>query len=248
MTIKTIIIEDELHSRERLKTLLADQTDLDIVGEAEDGLVAIELIDAVKPDLVFLDIQMPGANGFEVLERITHKPQVIFVTAYDEYAIRAFEANAIDYILKPSSQERVAEAVRRVLERRESLNDALIDKLKAAIGRGDHMKRFAVSLADEILIIPESEVFYFKAEDKCVLLCTTGREFFFDMTLKELEGKLDPAVFCRIHKSHIISLDKVRRIQRWFHGDLLVRMEDGKRTKLKVGRSYRDELRRRLEL
>ena len=247
MSIRTIIVEDELHSLKRMKSLLGDFTELTLIGEATDGLAAQRIIDELKPDLIFLDIQMPGANGFEVLARISTRPMVIFVTAYDEFAIKAFEENAVDYILKPTSKERVEKAIRRVLERRAGLGPDLIERLRAEVARGTYMKRFAVSMADEILIIPESEVFYFKAEDKCVLLCTQDREFFFEMTLKDLEQNLDPEVFFRIHKSHIISLDKVKKINRWFHGDYVVRLSDAAKTKLKVGRSFRESLRAKLK-
>ncbi|MBN1826640.1 MAG: response regulator transcription factor [Candidatus Eisenbacteria bacterium] len=248
MRIRTLLVEDELHSLERLKTLLAERTEIELVGEAMDGLQAITLIDERKPELVFLDIQMPGATGFEVLERIAHKPMVIFMTAYDEYAIKAFEANALDYILKPSSVGRVAEAVARALERRRIVDTRFLASLREAVEREPYLKRFAVNRADEILLITEADVYCFKAEEKCVLLCTEDEEHFIDMTLKELESRLDPAVFCRIHKSHIVSLEKVKKIQRWFHGDLVVQLEDAKKSTLKVGRSYREELRRRLSL
>lgn len=248
MGIRTLLIEDELNSMERLRGLLAGHAEVEVVGEAQDGLQAIEMIDELKPELIFLDIQMPGAGGFEVLERITHRPMVIFMTAYDEFAVKAFDANAIDYILKPSTTTRVAEAVQRAIDRRRVIDDQLLATLRASIDRAGFLRRFAVSRGDEILIIPESDVYFFRAEDKCVLLCTHNEKHFFDMTLKELESRLDPEVFLRIHKSHIVSLDKVRKMQRWFHGDLVVQVEDAEQTELKVGRSYREELRIRLNL
>jgi len=248
VSIRTLLVEDERNSLERLKDLLAEQTEVEIVGEAGDGLEAIHLIDELEPELVFLDIQMPGATGFEVLERIRAQPLVIFMTAYDEYAIKAFEANALDYILKPSTVERVGEAVARALERRQVLDSRLLDSLRAAVGRSRYMQRFAVSRADEILIIPVEEVYFFRAEDKCVLLYTHDADHFVEMTLKALEDRLDPERFCRIHKSHIVALDKVRLIRRWFHGDLFVQLEDARKSRLRVGRSYRDELRRQLAI
>jgi DNA-binding LytR/AlgR family response regulator len=248
MSIRTLLVEDELNSMERLKSLLAGQPEVEIIGEAHDGLQAIEKIDALKPELIFLDIQMPGAGGFEVLERITHKPMVVFMTAYDQFAVKAFDANALDYILKPSTAERVAEAVTRALEGRRVIDDQLLAVLRASVDRAGFLRRFAVSRGDEILIIPESEVYCFRAEEKCVFLCTYNEEHSYDMTLKELESRLDPEVFFRIHKSHIVSLDKVRKVQRWFHGDLVVQLEDADKSELKVGRSYREELRKRLNL
>lgn len=248
MSIRTLLVEDELNSLERLKTLLAGETEVEVVGEAMDGLQAIELIDKLEPELVFLDIHMPGADGFDVLKGITHKPMIIFMTAYDEYAVKAFDANALDYILKPSTAARVGEAIGRALKRRNVLNEELVASLRLAVERTGYLKRFAVNRADEILIIPEADIYCFKAEEKCVLLCTRDEEHFYDMTLKELESRLDPEIFCRIHKSHIVSLDKVKKIQRWFHGDLIVQLEDSGKSELKVGRSYREELRKRLNL
>jgi DNA-binding LytR/AlgR family response regulator len=248
MSIRTLLIDDEQDSLERLETLLADQEQVEIVGAAGDGLEAIRLIDDLRPELIFLDIQMPGASGFEVLERTVHRPLVIFMTAYDEYAIRAFESNALDYILKPSTASRVAEAITRALDRRRMMDEQLLASLRAALGRTDHLKRFAVHSTDEILIIPEAEVFFFKAEEKCVLLCTRDEEHFIDLTLRELEERLDPEVFCRIHKSTIVAVDKVRKIHRWFHGGLIVELHDARRSRLKVGRRYRDLLRRRLNM
>lgn len=248
MSLRTLIVEDERPSRERLIRLLKGLDDLEIVGEAADGDAAVAMIDDLRPDLVFLDIHMPGANGFEVLARAKHRPLVIFVTAYDEYAVRAFDANAVDYVLKPSSRERVVAAVTRARERRREPDRDLLERLRTVMERGTHMKRFAVNLADEILVIIESEIHCFRAEDKGVRLCTRDREFDFNMTLKELEQSLDPEVFCRVHKSCIVSLDKVRRLQRWFHGDLIVQLQDARKSQIKVGRAYRDELRRRLHL
>jgi DNA-binding LytR/AlgR family response regulator len=251
LSIKTLLVEDEPNAMERLKGLLEGHADVNVIGEAADGLQAVRMIDTLQPELVFLDIQIPGANGFEVLEKTTHKPMVIFMTAYDEFAVKAFEANAVDYVLKPSTTARVTEAVTRALDRRRSVDNQLLAALRTSLeraGAAGYLRRFAVSRADEILIIQESGIYCFRAEDKYVFLHTRNEEYFFDMTLKELESRLDPAVFCRIHKSYIVSLDKVRKIHRWFHGDLVVQLEDANKSKLKVGRSYRDELRRRLNL
>ncbi len=247
MSFTTVLVEDEPHSLERLKKLLREFDELQIVGEATDGLKAIEVIDELKPDLVLLDIQMPGANGFEVLEKITCRPMVIFVTAYDDYAIKAFENNAVDYLLKPTSSDRVGKAVRRVLQRGQSIDPGLIATLQSAVARGNYLTRFSVNHGDEILIIPADEVHFFQAKDKCVFLATADRNFVFEMTLKELEQSLDPDTFCRIHKSHIVALGKVHKLKRWFNNDLIVQVADGKKTELRVGRGYREELMRRLQ-
>lgn len=244
--IRALIAEDEPHSLERLRAVLTTREDLEIVGEAKDGLSAVALVDALKPDLLFLDVHMPGCDGFEVLARIAHRPLVVFVTAYDEYALKAFDANAVDYLLKPSSRERILEAVDRVLARRRVLDGNLLETLKAALSPQPHLRRFLVKVGDEILVIPEAEVLCFQAEDKYVNLVTEGRSFITDFTLKELEQRLDPERFVRIHKSTIIALRRISRISKWFQGEQIVILDDKAGTRLKVGRSYVDAFRERL--
>jgi two-component system, LytTR family, response regulator LytT len=243
-TIRTVIAEDEQHSRERLKDMLEGFPELSVVAEAADGLAAVKLIDEKRPDLVFLDIQMPEATGFDVLEKIEHQPHVIFITAYDQYAIKAFEENAVDYILKPFSIERIRKAVERilVLVRERPIDPMLIENLKKALEGSEYIRRFAAKLGDEILIIPEEEVYYIQAENKCVMLYTEQKKYFLETTLKELEQTLDPAVFVRIHKSTIVSLDKIRKIKKWFHSEVMVQLDDGNKTKLKVSRGYQHQL------
>jgi len=244
--IRTLIAEDEPHSLERLKGVLAARPDLELVGEATDGPSAVALIEALKPELLFLDIHMPGCDGFEVLARITHRPLVVFVTAYDEYALKAFDANAVDYLLKPSSRERILEAVDRVLARRKTLDGNLVETLKAALGPPSHLRRFLVKVGDEILVIPEADVLCFQAEDKYVNLQTEGRSFITDFTLKDLEQRLDPQRFVRIHKSTIIALARVSRISKWFQGEQIVVLDDKAGTRLKVGRTYVESFRARM--
>ena len=244
--IRALIAEDEPHSLERLRGVLATRTDLEIVGEATDGPSAVVLIDALKPDLLFLDIHMPGCDGFEVLARIAHRPLVVFVTAYDEFALKAFDANAVDYLLKPSSRERILEAVDRVVARGKTLEGNLVETLKAALSPQTYLRRFLVKVGDEILVIPEADVLCFQAEDKYVNLQTDGRSFITDFTLKDLEQRLDPARFVRIHKSTIIALHRVSRISKWFQGEQVVVLDDKAGTRLKVGRSYVENFRVRM--
>jgi DNA-binding LytR/AlgR family response regulator len=244
--IKVFIAEDEPHSLDRLKDLLGSFKDLEMVGEARDGLKAIELINELKPDLIFLDIKMPGASGFEVLDKIIHDPLVIFVTAYDKYAIKAFDENALDYILKPTSLERLSKAVTRARERNYRITDYDLKRLRLSLSDEEHIRRFVVKKGDEIQIIPESEVYYFKASDKYVFLHTKEKQFFFDMSLKELEKDLDPKKFCRIHKSLIVAIDKIKKLKKWFHGEYLVEMRDLPESALKVSRNYKNNLQKKL--
>lgn len=244
--IRTLLVEDEPHSLERLRSVLAGHPKLEIVGEATDGTSAIALVDTLKPELLFLDIHMPGCDGFQVISRTAHRPLVVFVTAYDEYAIKAFDANAVDYLLKPSSRERIFEAVERVLARRQPVDGNLIETLKAALDGPAYLHRFLVKVGDEILVIPEADVLCFQAEDKYVNLCTEGRTFITDFTLKELEQRLDPRKFVRIHKSAIVALHRVSRIAKWFQGEQIVVLDDKAGTRLKVGRAYVEGFRARL--
>lgn len=246
MKIKTFVAEDEPHSLTRLKGLLEEFPELSVVGEARNGINAIKKIDDIRPDLVFLDIHMPGATGFEVLERISENPMVVFITAYDIYAIKAFEENAVDYILKPLSKDRLRRTVDRVIRLNSRLGDMDLEKLRLVIKGKDIIRRFIIKTGDEIQIIPEEEVLYFSAEDKYVFLHTADNRYFFDMTLKELEESLDPDKFCRIHKSWIISLDKIEKMRKWFHGEYIVELKNLPDTSLKVSRSYKAALQEKL--
>lgn len=246
MKIRSIIVEDEPHSIERLKYLLKDLKNIQIVGEAQDGKTAIDLINNLKPELIFLDIQLPGTSGFGVLEKTSYPVMVIFVTSYDQYAIKAFEENAVDYILKPTSKERLKKAVERVINLNKRLDENTIEVLKSMFEKSSYMTRFAVKLGDEILIIPQEDVYYFNAEDKYVFLHTYDRKFFYDATLKELEDILDPEIFCRIHKSYIVSINKIKKLKKQFLSEYSAVLDDNK-TILKIGRNYLPKLRKNLK-
>jgi DNA-binding LytR/AlgR family response regulator len=247
MKLRTIIVEDEIHALERMKKLLSSFKEIEIVGEAEDGKTAISLIDDVKPDLAFLDIQLPEFTSFEVLERVKYKPGVIFVTAFDQYAIKAFEENAIDYILKPTSEDRLAKAIVKLKQHQQIFNDNILNVLKDAIHKNEYVERFTVKIGDEILFISSEKVFWFKAEDKYVFLNTYDKQYIYDSTLKELELMLDPKLFCRIHKSVIVAQNKIEKIIKSFAGRYNVRMKNNKKTKFDIGRTYLPDLRDKLK-
>jgi two-component system LytT family response regulator len=247
MILRAAIVEDEPHARERLKDLLSALPEIEVVGEAGDGAQGVDLIDRLKPDLVLLDIEMPGFSGLEVLQRARHRPLVIFTTAYDQYAVPAFEANAVDYLLKPFTAERLRQALARVRERR-PLDAALLAALRQRLQPREYLDVFAVKNGEEILLIPESKVFFFSAEDKYVFLHTAGRRFFYDATLKELESRLDPEHFLRIHKGAIVAVRQVRKLKKNLMGDLQVVMGDDKATLLRVGRSFLAAVRARFGL
>lgn len=244
MSIKAIIVEDEQHSLERIKFLLKSYEEIVIIGDASDGETAVEIINRLKPDLIFLDIQLPVINGFEVIDRIKYKPMIVFTTAYDQYALKAFDVNGIDYLLKPISKEKLDRAIKRVLNNKININDNIFSAIKDIVKKKVYLKRFSIKSKDEILIIPQEDVYYFKAEDKYVFLCTIKKEYFYDATIKELEKMLDPEIFLRIHRSYIISIDKIKKIDKWFLGEYKVKLSGENETSLKISRSYLPKVRK----
>lgn len=223
---------------ERMKNLLAKFPEINIVGEAEDGLTAVKLISTLKPDLVFLDIRLPELSGFQVLERVTHHPKVIFVTAYDKYAIKAFEENAVDYLLKPTSEERIKKSLDKLKLLNEQFDPQLLSMLKNMIDSSKYPRYFSVKLKEEILLIPADSVLWFYSSDKYVFLQTFDHVYFLDYTLRKLEEILDPNKFMRIHKSIIVSSAQIKKIKKSFSGKYSAVMNDIKNTSLEIGRTY----------
>ncbi len=239
MQYKTLIVEDEPHSRARLMTLLEAHTEIDVVDVAQDGPDAVQKIDSLKPDLVFLDVQLPGFSGIEVLEKINHRPMVIFVTAFDEYAIKAFDENAIDYLLKPTTPERLSAAIAKVVNQSSPAIDVdFIRLFKNSIEAKNYLSRFTIKIGDEILLVPVNDVWWIHAEDKYVFVNTFNKSYIVNETLKNLETLLDPASFIRIHKSVIIHVKKIRRIKREFIGGYKIYLDDEKKSGFEVGRTY----------
>ena len=246
MKIRTLIIEDEQHALARMKKLLKNFSDIEVVGEAMDGQAAITMINDLRPDLVFLDIQLPQYTGFEVLDHVKYKPSVIFVTAYNQYAIKAFEENAIDYVLKPTSIERLGKAIAKVIQIEQKIDKRVIKLLKAAMATQDYLLRFTVKCGNEILIIPVNKVYWIKAEDKYLFINTFDQEYIYDSSLKKLEQILDPEQFFRIHKSAIIAQNKIAKIVKSFTGKYLLKLEDKNKSSFEIGRTYLPQLRKKL--
>jgi two-component system, LytTR family, response regulator len=238
MQIRTIIVEDEKPSLDRLKDLLEDFPEISVVGTAENGQAAIELINKIKPDLAFLDIHLPVCSSFEVLNRVEIIPQTIFITAFDQYAVEAFEKNAIDYLLKPTTKERLAQAIEKVKKTNFPIDENLLKILRSTVENKKTPKRFCVKQKSEILFIPVDDVYYFKAEDKYVFLNTFNKEYIYDSTLKELEKELNDRKFIRVHKSLIVSPDKIQKIKKQFSGKFSIILNDEKRSQLEIGRTY----------
>lgn len=245
--ITALIVDDEPLGRERIRTLLADDREIEVVGESSDGRDAIASIEKLKPDLLFLDVQMPEMNGFEILEALAgaEMPVVIFVTAYDHYAIRAFQVHALDYLLKSFDRERFGQAIHRakaeLAKGREHKFDerlvALLEDLQAERGKPE---RLVVRSGGRIFFLRVEEIDWIEAADNYVCLHVGRESHLLRGTMASIEERLDPRKFLRIHRSTIVNLDRVRELAPLFHGDYAVRLRDG--TELILSRTYREKL------
>jgi two-component system LytT family response regulator len=250
MPIRTCIVDDEPLARKRLRRLLSAHPTVEIVGEASDGESARRIIDTLTPGLVFLDIQMPGLSGLEVVARLEHRPQIIFVTAYDEFAVRAFEERALDYLLKPVEPERLARALSRVEEAaRVPADDPRLSQLIESLARSrPGYRKIPVRQGAKIILVDTSAAVFFRAEDKYTVLYTATAEHVLDRTIDELEGTLDPDVFLRIHRSVIVNINCVRDLTAIEGGRYTVSVTDQRGSKLFASRSGVKLLRDRLKL
>lgn len=246
--VRLVVVDDEKLARDRVKGFLAKISDVELVGEAEDGSSAVELIEKESPDLVLLDVQMPGGDGFSVLRGLKEPPHVIFATAYDEYAIKAFEVEAIDYLLKPFSKDRLADAIERVRQR---IDDGAAKADAAALARVAepnkvYAKQIPVHTARKILVLPVDEILWFAVESRLVYAHVDGRAYMTNFTLRELEERLDPEIFFRAHKSRLVNLQQVKEIARWFGGRYRLVMKDEQSSQVELSRVQARELRARL--
>jgi two-component system LytT family response regulator len=256
--IRTIVADDEPLAREGLRVRLNREDDIEIVGEADDGPSAVAAILALRPDVVFLDVQMPGLDGFEVVARTAqeHLPVVVFVTAFDRYALRAFTAHALDYLLKPIAHRRFQDALRRV--RRELERDAMaasVDRLRAMLDARDaergkspaaaaapaqYLTRFTSRDGDRFVLVRAADVDWIEAAANYVRLHVGTRFFQVRIPMVELERQLDPAQFARVHRSAIVNLDRIAEIRPEWHGEYQVVLSTG--VSLRLSRGYRDRL------
>jgi len=214
--ISCIIIDDEKLARDVVKNMLADNTNIDIVAECENGFDGVKAIQELRPDIVFLDIQMPKITGFEMLELLDEIPEIIFTTAFDQFALKAFEVNAIDYLLKPFSEERFHSALSKAIEKLNSVvqGNSIKEKLSEnPIAGGEYLKRIVVKKAQKILVIPIEQVEYIEAQDDYVMFITTQGKFMKKGTMNFYEKNLSPEMFARIHRSYIIRIDLIKQIE-----------------------------------
>jgi two-component system, LytTR family, response regulator len=244
---RVLIVDDEPLARDGVRINLEEQTDFEIVGEAGNGEEAVEAIRELRPDVVFLDVQMPGLDGFGVLGALSGEtlPQIVFVTAYDQFALQAFEAHALDYLLKPFDEERFLKSLDRVRQhlrshRRGELEDRLVSLLEELGDRPRFLERFVVRSGGKILILRAEDVDWIEAAANYVKLHVSGRVYLMRETMTRLEQALDPNHFVRIHRSTIVRVDRIRMLEPLFQGDYVVVLQDGAR--LPTSRTYRDNL------
>src|SRR3954466_1087979 len=248
---RVLIVDDEPLARERIRTLLADEPGFEIVGEASDGTSGAESILALQPDLVFLDVQMPGADGFDVIDAVgpDKMPFVVFVTAYDRYALKAFDVHALDYLLKPFDRDRFRQALTRANQQLEKQNGGDIEKRLAAIVNDlrpakAKTDRFVVKSGGRIFFVRTSEIDWIEAAGNYVKLHVGNDSHLIRETMNAVEGKLSPDVFVRIHRCHIVNIEQVRELQPWFNGEYVVFLKNA--PPLPLGRGSRERLQDRV--
>ena len=233
MKLRAVVVDDEPIARRTVTTLIGRDPDMEVVAECASGVEAVAAIDRAHPDVVFLDIRMPECDGFEVLEQLGPRlcAEVVFVTAYDAYAIQAFEAGALDYVLKPFDDERFETTVRRI-------------KARLATGRPSSERRLFIKGTGQISLVPLTDVEWIEAADYYACVHAAGRTHLIRRSLAQLEQELDPSSFCRIHRSTIVNVRRVRHVELTDGGEHEVVLDPG--TRLRVSRRYREQLRERL--
>ena len=265
-TLKAVLVDDEQLARDELGYLLGQIGGVDVVGQAGNGVEALAVIDRSDPEVVFLDVQMPGLTGFEVARRLLESgpsAHIIFVTAYDQHAIEAFEVNAVDYLLKPVDQGRLEKALERArrriaFERLESsaepsvggISNQQLEKIVQLVAeRQSRRDQLAVKIGERFMLVQADEIIYASLVDDSINVVTgqhAGTSNF--RTLDELQARLDPAVFWRVHRSHLVNIHKIKEIVPWFSRNYILRMKDANATEIPVSRTQTRRLRDYLKL
>ncbi|HUO57650.1 MAG TPA: LytTR family DNA-binding domain-containing protein [bacterium] len=247
--IKVLIVDDEAPARSRLARMLSEFKDLEVVGEASNGLEALQSAQDLKPDLVLLDIEMPELNGLEVAEAWGGEgPAVVFVTAYSEHALKAFELSAVDYLVKPVAPERLAEAVERIRRRKSPMAPSQLQDFLKRIEEGRKSRRMAVKCGAKYRVFNPSQVSAIIAKDHYALILVDGQELLSDDRLDALAQRMDPTRFLRIHRSAIINLDFLRELEHEGDRKYMAVLSDPAKTRLPVSRERLEDLRKALEL
>lgn len=245
--LRALIVDDEEPARLRLRTLLEREPEVELVGECAGGAEAIAVIQRERPDVAFLDVHMADLDGVETVRCLTAdvRPAIIFVTAFDEYAVRAFDVHAVDYLLKPFSPERLHDAVERVRESRAHADPAILDQrlvhLLEELADGRHPReRITVRSDGRLFFVRIADIDWVEADANYVRLHARGEVHALRESMRNMEGRLPPDVFLRIHRSTIVNIERVRELQPWFHGEYIAILQDG--TKLTVSRAYSGRL------
>lgn len=246
--IRAVIIEDEEPARQLLKTFLQSFEQIDLVGECSDGFSGLKTINDVQPDLVFLDIQMPRLTGFELLELLDDLPEIVFTTAYDEYALKAFELNAVDYLMKPFSKQRLSQAIDKVTERFKLKSNSR-EKLGKLVEQMQHksrpLERVVVKSGSKIHIIPVQDIEQVEAQDDYVMLHTAQGRFMKKETMSTMEQNLPEEHFIRIHRSNIVNVSQIQRIEQYGKESYLLILKNG--NQVNVSKSRIKDLKRELD-
>ena len=240
-SLRALIVDDELPARKKLLMLLKGEPDVEVVAEASNGVDAIAAVEEHRPDVIFLDIQMPGMNGFEVVDALEHKDRtlVVFVTAYDEHAVKAFEVHALDYLLKPFDRTRLRNCLERIRAERRT-DTSKLNELLAEFRPREYLNRVVVKTRGRVLLLKIDEVDWIETAANYVELHAGKQSYLLRETLNSLDEKLDPRQFVRVHRSSIVNLDRIQELQSWSHGDFIVLLKDG--TKLRMSRRYKQNL------
>lgn len=241
MKVRTLIVDDEPVARAGLRAMLTAFEWVEVVGEADDGNAAVDAINRLRPELVFLDVQMPGLLGTDVLRRIEHQPFVIFTTAYSQHAVSAFELGAVDYLLKPFGPARLLAAIERIRSAiGEPAGVSAIERLTGAL-QGGPISRLFVRKGGTLVLLPVAEVWWFEASGDYVIAHAARARHVLNLPLSRLDERLDPQYFVRVHRGHIVNLDHVRAFKRAARGNLEAELADGRR--VPVSRARAQELR-----
>jgi DNA-binding LytR/AlgR family response regulator len=259
MELRALVVDDEQLAREELSYLLAQVGGVSVVGEATNGIEAIGLIEDLTPDVVFLDVQMPGMNGFEVARQAINRQaaaEIVFVTAYDQYAIEGFQVNAVDYLLKPVDAHRLEQALQRTRRRLQSdrpaptlANGELERIVQLVTERQSRRERLAVKVGERFMLVDADDLIFASLADDVITVVTgslTGTSNY--RTLDELQAHLDPGVFWRVHRSYLVNINKIKEIVPWFSRNYILKMNDGKTSEIPVSRSQTKRLREYLRL
>ena len=253
--IRAFVVDDEPLAVKRLVRLLEETGRVEVAGTSTDPVDALAALLEHPVDLLFLDIQMPGMTGFEMLGMLDRQPMVVFTTAYDQYALQAFEVNSIDYLLKPIDEQRLARALDKVERLRTSAEPPpewkrIVEQLAGVLRQPveAYPERIASRLGERIHILDLPKVMYFFAQDKLTYAATEGKNYVVDHTISDLEARLDPRRFCRIHRASLLNLAWAKEVDAWFGGRFLVRLKDARGTELQVARERAAELKKRLAI